>query len=97
MGTRKANPRTGGKMKKITAIFGNPEGAIIDAIESAYKDNKKIVRLGIPLRIQKQIAQHNVERSDRLKQIFGIKVVTAKTMQITTEFYPSILLGPKSL
>jgi hypothetical protein len=64
--------------------FGNYEEAIINAIVEAERDNKRIVYLGLPLRVQKTI--RNVERADRLKTMVGIKVRTTKVLYIATEF-----------
>ena len=66
--------------------FGNYEEAIINAIVEAERDNKRIVYLGLPLRVQKTIAKRNVERADRLKTMVGIKVRTTKVLYIATEF-----------
>lgn len=70
------------------------EGAILNAIKGAYIHNQKVVKIGLPKRVQKEIVIQMIKSTDKelpstipdLQTIYGIPVEEAETMQITTEF-----------
>lgn len=62
------------------------EGSVLNAIKEAHQQNKTVIKIGLPIRIQREIMK-DMPKGKRLKTLFGIKVEQSKTMQITTEFY----------
>lgn len=62
------------------------EGAVLNAIKDAHRQNKKVIKIGLPIRVQREIMK-DMPKGERIKMLFGIKVEQSKTMQITTEFY----------
>ena len=76
-------------MKKLSVTLLSCEGAIMEAIAEAKRLNKKIVKLGIPPKIQAQLSALTVvKRYDgkpAFLELYGIKVEKTKTLQITTE------------
>lgn len=76
-------------MDKLELTDITYEGAILDAIQEAHRMNVKVVKLGIPLQIQKELIfkmRDDFPGKPVLKEIYGIKVIQSKTLQITTEF-----------
>jgi hypothetical protein len=64
------------------------EGAVLNAIKEAKIQNKVIVKIGLPIKIQREIMKNTpIPKGKRLKELFGIKVEQSKQMTITTEFY----------
>lgn len=63
-------------------------GAVLNAIKEAKIQNKRIVKIGLPIRAQREIMQDTpIPKGKRLKTLFGIKVEQSRVLQITTEFY----------
>lgn len=63
-------------------------GAVLNAIKEAKIQNKRIIKIGLPIRVQREIMQDTpIPKGKRLKELFGIKVEQSKVMTITTEFY----------
>ncbi len=70
------------------------EGAILNAIKQAHIDCVKVVKIGLPKYVQKEITKDlgskkvgmYKQEGLKIKEIFGIKVVNSRTLQITTEF-----------
>ena len=81
----------------ITLEAMSVEGAILDAIKEAHNQNKKVLKLGLPLKWQHEltrsilvnpelISQPKRSKFLRLKSFAGIKVSTTRLPQITTQF-----------
>jgi hypothetical protein len=83
--------RRGGSMKKQYTLKANwiptHEKAVLNAIREAKIQNKRIIKIGLPIRVQREIMKNNMPNGKKLKELFGIKVEQSRVMQITTEFY----------
>jgi len=76
------------KMEKLKVTLMTYEGAILNAIEEAKIANQRIIKLGIPKKIQERVIRDSLggRGGGKLKELFGIKVIRSGTLQITTEF-----------
>lgn len=64
------------------------EGAVLNAIREAKIQNKHIIKIGLPIRAQREIMKDTpMPKGKKLKTLFGVKVEQSKVMTITTEFY----------
>ena len=64
------------------------EGAVLNAIKEAKIQNKIITKIGLPIKVQRDIMKSTtpMKKGMKLECIFGIKVEQSKVMTITTQF-----------
>lgn len=75
-----------GKVCSLGLTTIDPLTVIREAIRDAEAENIKVLKIGIPLAIQKMIFRKEVgpdRKFGRLKQLFGIPVTTTGQFQIT--------------
>ena len=75
---------------EVLKISKTSEACIVEAIEDAMRAQKKIISLGLPLSVQKELLvgirkYAGLKNIKELKNLYGYKVFTTDTMQITTE------------
>lgn len=73
---------------KLQVEWLSYEGAVLNAIREAEIQNKVIVKIGLPIKIQREIVKDApMPKGKRLRKLFGIKVEQSRKMTVTTEFY----------
>jgi hypothetical protein len=76
------------KEKLLEVNWVSAGGAVLNAIKEAHIRNLNVIKLGLPIKVQREIMKDTpIPKGKELKTLFGVKVERSKTMQITTEFY----------